>query len=131
MKRTFAAMAPAYLLAACAAQSAPPASMPSTITLLPTASAALAPGTSLRFDSVADSRCPRNVVCITAGELRYHFTLRSGDTSEAFSLTPESPEANTAAQLRFTLSSPPLPLAEASAPPAAPQPVTLTIHSQQ
>ena len=131
MKSILSCLAPAFLLAACAVPSSPSAA-PNSVSLLPAASAPIGPGASLRFDSVADSRCPRNVVCIQAGELRYHFTLTSGAGSEAFSLTPEAPSADlpkSGKRIALRAAQAPVPLRDANAPPAAPQSVTLTIHS--
>jgi hypothetical protein len=50
----------------------------------------LASGPTLSYDSFSDSRCPREVKCIWAGELSYQFTLRDGG-AESFSLNPARP----------------------------------------
>jgi hypothetical protein len=57
--------------------------------LMPHDSATLAPGVTLTYDSVSDSRCPPGVKCIWAGRLDYRFTLKSGNTVETFSLAPD------------------------------------------
>ena len=79
-------------LAACAAPALPkPAG---TFTLERGASAELAPGVTLSFDSVDDSRCPPGVQCVWAGRLGYRFSIRRGsDAAESFTLSPAQPEA--------------------------------------
>lgn len=64
-----------------------PANMP--VRLVPHQSATLAPGVTLTYDSVSDSRCPPNVHCIWAGQLDYRFTLRSDNAVETFELAPD------------------------------------------
>lgn len=75
------------LLAACA--TAAPAG--ATIALTEHASAPVAPGALLTYDSVADSRCPPDVRCVMAGQVVYSFTLKQGDTLEHFTLSPAEP----------------------------------------
>jgi hypothetical protein len=79
-------------LAACAAPAAPrPAG---SFTLERGASAELAPGVTLTFDAVDDSRCPPGVQCVWAGRLNYRFSIRrGGDAPESFTLSPAQPEA--------------------------------------
>jgi hypothetical protein len=79
-------------LAACAAPAAPrPAG---TFTLERGASAELAPGVTLAFERVDDSRCPPGVQCVRAGRLSYRFSIRRGsDAPESFTLSPAQPEA--------------------------------------
>jgi hypothetical protein len=79
-------------LAACAAPAAPrPAG---TFTLERGASAELAPGVTLTFESVDDSRCPPGVQCVWAGRLSYRFSIRRGsDAPESITLSPAQPEA--------------------------------------
>jgi len=79
-------------LAACAAPAAPrPAG---TFTLERGASAELAPGVTLTFESVDDSRCPPGVQCVWAGRLSYRFSIRRGSGApESFTLSPAQPEA--------------------------------------
>ena len=84
----------ACLLAAACANAAPEKSMDATITLLPAASATLAPtapGATLHFDRIEDSRCPPDARCITAGKLRFHFTLSASAGHESFALDKEAP----------------------------------------
>jgi hypothetical protein len=79
-------------LAACAAPAAPrPAG---TFTLERGASTDVAPGVTLTFESVDDSRCPPGVQCVWAGRLSYRFSIRrGGDAPETFTLSPAQPEA--------------------------------------
>lgn len=130
MKRTLLAIAPAVMMTACA--SPPPPPIHTTVTLLPTNSAQLAPATSLRFDQVADSRCPPNARCIWAGEVRFHFTLTSAAGAEAFSLTHATPGVDlaTAGGLHVTLGHTPVPAKTAVGTPMPEYPVTVTIDSK-
>jgi len=83
-------------LAACAAPAAPrPAgTFMLELTLERGASAELAPGVTLTFESVDDSRCPPGVQCVWAGRLGYRFSIRrGGDAPESFTLSPAQPEA--------------------------------------
>lgn len=67
----------ALLLAGCISAPVDDPVKTAEITLLPGTDAALSRTVSLRFDSIADSRCPANVHCIWAGSVAYHFTLHS------------------------------------------------------
>jgi len=85
----------AITLAACAVppgpQAAPrqPPQLLRTVTLAPGAGAELAPGFTLRFDEVEDSRCPPGVNCVWAGKLACRFSLlRAGAAPESFTLAP-------------------------------------------
>ena len=40
----------------------------------------------LRYDSVADSRCPKSVQCVVAGKVTHSFTLASKSAEEVFTL---------------------------------------------
>jgi hypothetical protein len=51
--------------------------------------ATLSSTVSVRYDSFTDSRCPKNVMCIWAGKVSYHFTLTSKAGSESFALDYE------------------------------------------
>lgn len=76
------------LLSACAAD--PPAAAAAksvTLTLAPGQNADVGGGMTLTYDSYSDSRCPKTVWCVWAGELVYRFTLASAKSSEAFSVT--------------------------------------------
>jgi hypothetical protein len=46
----------------------------------------LAPALTLRYDSVADSRCPKSVQCVVAGKVTHSFTLSSNSAQEVFTL---------------------------------------------
>jgi len=130
MKRTLLAIAPAVMMTACASPPAPP--IHTTVSLLPTQSALLAPDTSLRLDQVADSRCPPDARCVWAGEVRFHFTLTSAAGAEAFSLTHAAPGAELAAAggLRVTLGHTSVPAKAALGTPMPDYPVTVTIDSK-
>jgi hypothetical protein len=49
----------------------------------------LAPAVSLRYDSVADSRCPKDVQCVVAGKVTHSFVLGSKAGDEVFTLDRE------------------------------------------
>ena len=101
-------------LAACATPAAPKPAGP--FTLERGASAELAPGVTLTFESVDDSRCPPGVQCVWAGRLSYRFSIRrGGDAPESFILSPAQPEAapGTLAGARLQLDTATIP-----APPA-------------
>lgn len=76
------------MLTACAA---PPGPSARAFTLAPGGSVQAAPGVTLRFDEVEDSRCPPGVRCVWAGRLDCRFSLtRSGADAapESFTLSP-------------------------------------------
>ena len=101
-------------LAACATPAAPRPAGP--FTLERGASAELAPGLTLTFESVDDSRCPPGVQCVWAGRLGYRFSIRrGGEAPESFTLSPAQPEAapGTLAGARILLDTATIP-----APPA-------------
>lgn len=79
-------------LAACAAPAAPrPAA---AFTLEPGQWAEVAPGLTLVFEAVDDSRCPPGVRCVWAGKLAYRFSIRRGRSApETFTLSPGQPGA--------------------------------------
>jgi hypothetical protein len=76
-------------LSACASEGGGAGPGNGPLRLMPHDSATLAPGVTLTYDSVSDSRCPPGVKCIWAGRLDYRFTLKSGNTVENFSLAPD------------------------------------------
>ena len=82
-------------LAACSTPATPAAPRPAgPFTLERGASLDLAPGLTLTFESVDDSRCPPGVQCVWAGRLGYRFSIRRGnDAPESFTLSPAQPEA--------------------------------------
>jgi hypothetical protein len=135
MRRMIHALAAASLLAGCATMpSAAPVKEPSmdtSVTLLPERSVAVGPTAMLRYDGVADSRCPPGVHCVWAGELAYLFTLSNGAGKEPFGLTSARPafDASVVPGLRVALGAnpaPPVQPANAAAPAPAPS-VTLRI----
>lgn len=135
MRNLIYTLAAASLLTACGATtpatSAQDTPMNSSATLLPQRSVDVAPGTTLRYDGAADSRCPPDVRCITAGEIRYQFTLTGVAGAETFGLTKAAPafDANTYKGMRVTLGQtvePPLRPSTASKPVLT-TPVTVTI----
>ena len=93
--------------------------MDTTITLLPQASAPVAPAATLRFDRVEDSRCPPDVRCITAGKLSYHFTLSAAAGAESFALDQQASAYASAKAPGVTIA-----LAPAAAAPPPPRPST-------
>lgn len=77
------------MLTACAA---PPGPAARVFTLAPGGSAEAAPGVTLRFEEVEDSRCPPGVRCVWAGKLDCRFSLsQAGAASESFTLSPGDP----------------------------------------
>jgi hypothetical protein len=138
MTRLIYALAAASLLAGCSATATTPAPTPtqekpmnSSATLLPQRTVEVAPGATLRYDGAADSRCPPDVRCITAGEIAYKFTLTGRAGDEAFALTKAKPafDAATVKGVRVTLgetAEPPLRPSTASAPVVI-MPVTINI----
>ncbi len=81
----------ALALGGCAA--APPNRQAGTapFQLLPHERIDLAPGVTLTYESLSDSRSAPDVKCIWAGKHSYQFTLTSGRASEPFSLGPGQP----------------------------------------
>ncbi|MFL6675557.1 MAG: hypothetical protein ACJ8LG_19955 [Massilia sp.] len=82
------ASALALALAACASAGPTPPMKQGSFRLLPQQSVELAPGATLTYDSVSDSRCPPDVKCIWAGKLAYQFSLKTPEATEAFALGP-------------------------------------------
>ncbi|WP_136220766.1 hypothetical protein [Massilia sp. Mn16-1_5] len=84
------------VIVACATPAAPHPAGP--FTLARGASVLVAPGVSVTFDAVEDSRCPPGVQCVWAGRLSYRFSIRHGDAApEYFTLSPAQREAAPAA----------------------------------
>ena len=84
------------VIVACATPAAPDPAGP--FTLARGASALVAPGLTLSFDAVEDSRCPPGVQCVWAGRLSYRFSIRRGGAApERFTLSPAQREAAPAA----------------------------------
>ncbi|GAB3455661.1 hypothetical protein GCM10027321_08520 [Massilia terrae] len=76
------------LLSACAGDPpAAPAPKSVSLTLAPGQKADAGGGMTLAYDSYSDSRCPKTVWCVWAGELVYRFTLAAAKSSDTFSVT--------------------------------------------
>ena len=123
MRNLILAIAAAGLLTGCGATATPAKDTPmnSSATLLPQRTVDVAPGTSLRYEGAADSRCPPDVQCITAGEINYQFSLTGAAGTEAFNLSKARPafDASTYKGVRVTLGpteEPPLRPSTASKP---------------
>lgn len=117
------------VLAACATMSEAPVK-DATLTLQPQQTLALGETISLRYDSVADSRCPAGARCIWAGKIVYHFTLLGNAGSEAFTLEPSTPvfDSRSFKGVSIMLTAVAPPPAQAATEPPLPHPVTVTIR---
>jgi len=129
MKRTLSILAPVCMIAACAAPASNGGPLNTTVTLVPAASTAVGPGTTLRYDAVNDSRCPPDVQCIQAGEISYQFTLLGAAGDETFALTRKKPsyDATKHAGVRVALGDAADPPRVAASAPVPAHPVTVTI----
>ncbi|MDL2358433.1 MAG: hypothetical protein QFF03_24560, partial [Pseudomonadota bacterium] len=78
-----------YSLAGCAGIPTEPPLRSGSHALAEHQSATLGGTASVRYDSFADSRCPKGALCIWAGKVTYHFTLTSQAGSESFALDYE------------------------------------------
>jgi hypothetical protein len=56
----------------------------------------LASAVSLRYESVADSRCPKSVQCVAAGKVTHSFVLASKGAEEVFTLDREGAKFDSA-----------------------------------
>jgi hypothetical protein len=128
------ALAAALLVGCASAPIAAPTkdtSMDTKVTLEPLRTVAVGPHAMLRYDGVADSRCPPGVQCIWAGELTYKFTLTAAAGNESFGLTSAKPAFDSAsvAGLHIALGQNPVPPVQpANAPAPVPaRPVNLSI----
>ena len=122
------ALALALTLGGCAS-AGPPQMKPGSLQLVPQQSVELAPGTTLTYDSVSDSRCPPDVKCIWAGKLSYQFTLKGPGASDSFSLGPDKLEYTSPALpgAHVVLDEKAIPAARASQAAPVPHPVTLKV----
>jgi hypothetical protein len=122
------AVALAPTLGGCAS-AGPPPMKPGSLRLVPQQSVELAPGTTLTYDSVSDSRCPPDVKCIWAGKLSYQFTLKGPGASDTFSLGPDKLEYTSPALhgAHVVLDDKAIPPARAAQATPAPHPVTLKV----
>jgi hypothetical protein len=103
-----------------------------SLQLDPQQSVELAPGTTLTYDSVSDSRCPPDVKCMWAGKLSYRFTLHAPGASETFALGPDQPDYTSPALhgAHIVLDDKAIPAARASHAGPAAHPVTLKVSGQ-
>lgn len=123
----------ALALGACAATPAPNRQAGrAPFHLLPNESIDLAPGVTLTYDSLSDSRCPPDVTCIWAGKLSYQFTLHTGRKAEPFALGPGQSSYVPAALngKRIVLDESALPPARQSQAAPAKLPVTLKVEAR-
>jgi hypothetical protein len=123
----------AMAVAACAAPSQQPQQVKQgSFQLAPHQGLDLAPGVALAYNSVNDSRCPQAVQCIAAGKLSYQFALKTPQSAEVFSLSPEQPVYTSPALqgARIVLDTQALPAARAAPGAATPQVVTLKVIGQ-
>jgi hypothetical protein len=99
MRRLLPAIATAALLCACAqAQDRDaPVVQEASYPLSQGSTATLGPNVVVTLDSVNDSRCPKNVMCVRAGDITYSFTLTAQGRAEKFTLTPDRPSYTPAA----------------------------------
>jgi hypothetical protein len=109
------------LLSACAAaQDHPRTAIPTGSYSLGKGSIAdLAPDVRVSLDTIRDSRCPPNVMCVRKGNLDYSFTLRAYGQTETFMLNSEHPTYTPAnlTGVSFVLDAPPPPTAARDADP--------------
>jgi hypothetical protein len=73
----------------CASADAPPAPRSRSVQVAEHQTVELAPAVSLRYESAADSRCPKNVQCVVAGKVSHSFVLASKGGDEVFTLDRE------------------------------------------
>jgi hypothetical protein len=92
MRHLFALPVLCATLVSCAAPAAPRPAR--TFMLERGARAEVAPGITITFEAVDDSRCPPGVLCVWAGKLSYRFSIRRGGAApDTFSLSPGQPGA--------------------------------------
>jgi hypothetical protein len=83
---------------------APPAPASGTVVLGYGDEATVAPGTQLRFLRVVnDSRCPKDVQCVWAGEVTIEFELKSTSGKSRFQLASARAPSTAAGTLQFEL----------------------------
>lgn len=109
------------MLSACATAPAGEALVDASYKVVEQQQVALSRSVSLRYDAVADSRCPQHVVCIWAGTIKYHFTLITANGIESFVLAPQGDDYASSALkgVRFGLGD--------AEPPAASSVVTVKV----
>ncbi len=123
------AMFAVCLVAGCASAPADDPVRDTSVTLLPGETAALGRSTSLRYDTVADSRCPTDVRCVWAGMIAYQLILSSARGLDRFTLHQDAPAA-TIRGLRVAIGTAAPPPRGASSGVPAPHPVTFTITTE-
>lgn len=101
--------------------------------LQPEQTVALAPDTTLTYDSFSDSRCPANTQCIWAGRLILRFIVDGPGGREEFSLGPDQPVAapNALHGAQVALDVRALPPARAGAGAHAADPLAVTLRISQ
>jgi hypothetical protein len=121
----------ALTLGACASAGPAHRMNQASVHLLPQQSVELAPGATLTYDSVSDSRCPPDVKCIWAGTLAYQFSLTTPGATEAFALGPARLEYTSPALhgARIVLDDQAIPPARPSQAAPAPHAVTLKVST--
>ena len=105
-RSALAALAVLFSLAACQPQSraATPEATPGIVILGFGDEATVTPGTQLRFLRVVnDSRCPKDVQCVWAGEVTIEFEVRSPSGKSHFELASSRAPATAVGTLQFEL----------------------------
>lgn len=93
------------------------------------ATATLGKGVGVTLDSVDDDRCPKGQMCVQRGRLAYHFTLRTPERTERFTLSDESPSYTSEALGGATLAMDPGAAVEAPARDSGARPApTVTLQ---
>ena len=82
----FIAVTALLCLALVAAKAIPPAPLGNSISLAARESAQLSSGVTVRIDSIQDSRCPANAMCIWAGRVEVTVLLSQNTDSQAVNL---------------------------------------------
>ena len=106
-RSTLVALAVMFSLAGCQAQSkpeSPPAPMPGSVVLGFGDEVAVASATQLRFVRVVnDSRCPKGVQCVWAGEVKIEFELNSPSGKTRFELASSRSPGTAVGLMQFEL----------------------------
>ena len=106
-RSTLVALAVMFSLAGCQAQSkpeSPPAPMPGSVVLGFGDEVTVASATQLRFVRVVnDSRCPKGVQCVWAGEVKIEFELTSPSGKTRFELASSRSPGTAVGLMQFEL----------------------------
>ena len=106
-RSTLVALAVMFSLAGCQAQSkpeSPPAPMPGSVVLGFGDEVTVASATQLRFVRVVnDSRCPKGVQCVWAGEVKIEFELNSPSGKTRFELASSRSPGTAVGLMQFEL----------------------------